>query len=219
MNKKIIAIIAVIIIAVAAVCLITSGGKNEQETTAPSATSSAATDSQPITVNIESEPQEPLTSGSYDKKITVTLPIDVVDEEYGDDLDAFAEANGYFSIKKVGKDEVKIKMREYSYRLLLTSVGIETIGGIGYTIDSGDYSFVNKIAKYNSDFSDVIFTVDKEKYESAENKDEFFNSVAFCCLHYQKYNKDSEGVCIITLCEKGTNILVETRKITESELQ
>ena len=212
MNKKFIAVIALIITAVIAVCLITSGDKEEQETTAPSS------EGQPVTVNIDREPQQP-SSGSYDKKVTVTLPIDVVDEEYGDDLDAFAEANGYFSVKKKGDGMVKIRMREYSYRLLLTSAGLETVSGIGYTIDSGDYPFISKFARYNSDFSDVVFTVDKKKYEKAENKDEFFNSVAFCCLHYQKYCEDNKGMCKITICEKDTNLLIETREITEAKLQ
>ncbi len=213
MNKKLIALIAVIVIAVTAVCLITFNGKEEPETTAPSA------EGQPVTVNLDREPEElPLTTASYDKKITVTLPIDVVDDEYGDDLEAFAEAKGYFSIQKKGDNMVKIKMREYSYRLLLTSVGIETVSGIGYTIDSGDYSFVDRFAKYNSDFSDVVFTVDKDKYEKAENKDDFFDSVAFCCLYYQQVCQDSKGICKITLCEKGTNLLIETREISEADL-
>lgn len=213
MNKKLIALFAVIVIAVTAVCLITFKGKEEPETTAPSA------EGQPITVNLDREPEElPLTTASYDKKITVTLPIDVVDDEYGDDLEAFAEAKGYFSIQKKGDNMVKIKMREYSYRLLLTSVGIETVSGIGYTIDSGDYSFVDRFAKYNSDFSDVVFTVDKDKYEKAENKDDFFDSVAFCCLYYQQVCQESKGICKITICEKGTNLLIETREISEADL-
>ncbi len=213
MNKKLIAAVIAIIIAVVTLCLAVRTGNDRQETTAPSA------EGQPITVNLDREPEElPLTTASYDKKITVTLPIEVVDKEYGDDLEAFAEAKGYFSIKKKGDDMVKIKMREYSYRLLLTSVGIETVSGIGYAMDSGDYTFVDRLAKYNSDFSDVVFTVDKEKYEKAENKDEFFTIVAVYCHYYQKFCEDNKGMCKITVCEKGTNLLIETREIREGDL-
>ncbi len=213
MNKKLIALIAVIVIAMTAVCLITFNGKEEPETTAPSA------EEQPITVNLDRETEQlPSTTASYDKKITVTLPGDVVDKEYGDDLEAFAKAKGYFSVKKQKDGTVKIKMREYSYRLLLTSVGMETVSGIGYAMDSGDYSFVDRFAKYNSDFSDVVFTVDKEKYEAAENKDEFFTIVAVYCHYYQKFCEDNKGMCKITVCEKDTNLLIETREISEADL-
>lgn len=214
MNKKLIAIIAVIIIAVIALCFASGSRKNEQETTAPDA------EGQPITVNLEPETYaEPSKTSAYDKKITVTLPIDIVDEEYGDDLDAFAEANGYVYAKKKGDGMVKIKMREYSYKLLLTSVGIETVSGIGYSMDSGDYNFVDKLAKYNSDFSEIIFTVNKEKYEAAENKDEFFNIAAFYCHYYQKFLEDNKASCKITVCEKGTNLLIETREIKAEDLK
>ena len=214
MNKKLIALIAVIIIAVVAVCLAARSGKDEQETTAP------VSEGQPITVNLEPETDyEVSKTSAYDKKITVVLPIDVVDKEYGGDLDAFAEANGYVYARKKGDDKVKIKMREYSYKLLLTSVGIETVSGIGYAMDSGDYHFVDKLAKYNSDFSEIVFTVDKEKYETAENKDEFFNISAFYCHYYQKHLEDNKATCKITVCEKGTNILIETREIKAEDLE
>ncbi len=214
MNKKLVAIITVIIIAVIAIALATRSSRNEQETSAPAA------EGQPITVNLEPEAYtEPSKTSAYDKKITVTLPIDIVDKEYGDDLDAFAEANGYFYAKKKGDDMVKIKMREYSYKLLLTSVGIETVSGIGYAMDSGDYHFVDKLAKYNSDFSEIVFTVDKEKYEAAENKDEFFTIAAFYCHYYQKFCEDNKASCNITVCEKGSNLLIETREIKAEDLK
>ncbi len=215
MNKKLIALIAVAVtvIIIIAVCLVSFTGKDEPETTAPA-------EGQPITVNLEPETtKEPFIKPSYDTKITVTLPIEVVDKEFGGDLEAFAEAKGYFSIQKKGDSHVKIKMREYSYRLLLTSVGMETVNGISYVMDSGDYPFINKLAKYNSDFSDVIFTVDKEEYEKSENKDEFFSIVAFYCLYYQEYTEDNKNTCKITVCEKDSNVLIETRELNRGDIE
>lgn len=213
MNKKLIALVAVIIIAVTAVCIVSFTGTNETETTAPA-------EGQPITVNLEPETtKEPFFKPSYDTKITVTLPIEVVDKKYGDDLEAFAEAKGYFSIEKKGDSHVKIRMREYSYRLLLTSVGMETVSGIGYAVDSGDYPFVIRLAKYSDDFSELIFTVDKDEYAKAENKDEFFSLMAVYSLYYQEYTEDNKGVCRITVCEKDTNILIETRELSGGDIK
>lgn len=215
MNKKLIAIIAIIAALIIAVCLILFTGKdsNDNKTTA------APSDGQPATIVFDEEKDTQKTEKKdYDTKITVTLPIDVVDDEYGDDLDAFAKAKGYFSVKKTDDGHVKIKMREYSYRLLLTSKGIETVGAIGYSIDCGDFPFVVRLEKYNSDFSEVIFKVDKEKYESTENKDAFFDAMAFYCLYYQDYNIESNGKCKIILCEKGTNKVIESRELTEGAI-
>lgn len=213
MNKKLIALVAVIVIAVTAVCIVSFTGTNEPETTAPA-------EGQPITVNLEPETtKEPFFKPSYDTKITVTLPIEVVDKKYGGDLEAFAEAKGYFSIEKKGDSHVKIKMREYSYRLLLTTVGMETVSGIGYALDSGNYPFIVKLAKYDENFSDIVFIVDKEKYSKAENKDEFFGLMAAYCLYYQEYTEENKGVCRITVCEKDTNILIETRELSEGDIK
>ncbi len=217
MNKKLVSIIAIIAAVIIAVCLISLNGKdnNGNETTVPS-------DGQPVTIDLnelESTTKKPLVKPSYETKITVTLPIEIIPAEHRDNLKAYAEAQGYFSIKKVSDTHVKIKMREYSYRLILTSIGMETVGGIGYLIDSGEYPFALKLAKYNEDFSDVVFTVDKEKYEKAENKDLFFEVVAVYCLYYQEYNNESAGKCKITLCERGTNLVLEARTLTEGDIK
>ncbi|MBR5437948.1 MAG: hypothetical protein IKV21_03420 [Clostridia bacterium] len=208
MNKKLIIAAAVVLAAV--ICVFAFSGKDKTDT---------PVEGQPVTVNLDTETtKKPLFSPSYDKTVTVVLPIEFVDKEYGDDLEAFAEAKGYFSISRKGKTHVKIKMREYSYRLALTTVGLETISGIGYAMDSGDYPYFLSLAKYNSDFSDVVVAVDKEAYEKADNKEEFLNSVALYCLYYQDYDNDSKGKCTLTVCEKDTNILIETREFDKKSL-
>lgn len=217
MNKKTIAIIALIAAAVITLCIIFSGGKDNDE----SETTASPSEGQPVTVVLDETEgtTEKEKKKDYDTKITVTLPIEVVDAEYGGDLDAFAEAKGYFSVKKVDDTHVKIRMREYSYRLLLTSKGLETVSGIGYAIDSGDYPFVIKFEKYNDDFSDVVFSVDREAYEKAENSDAFFSTVALYCLYYQDYCIDSEGKCRIALCEQGSNKVIEAKEMTEGDIK
>lgn len=217
MNKKLVSIIAIIAVIIIAVCLISLSGKDktDSETTAPS-------DGQPVTIDLnepESTTKKPFIKPSYETKTTVTLPIEIIPAEHRDNLEAYAEAQGYFYIEKVSDTHVKIKMREYSYRLLLTSIGMETVSGIGNLLDSGEYPFLLKFAKYNDDFSDVVFTVDKKKYEKAENKDIFFDLVAVYCLYYQDYDTESAGQCKITLCETGSNIVLDSRTLTEGDIK
>lgn len=209
MKKPLVIVVAVVLVAVAVLAVISMRDDETPE----------AVDGQPVTVNIEPETtKEPLFTPSVNKKVTVTLPIEFVDEEYRDNLEGFAEAKGYYSIRKKGDTHVKIKMRALSYDLLLTNIGMETVKGIGYALDSGEYPFFLDLAKYNDDFSYVVVAVDKEEYEKAENKDAFFGNIGIYCLYYQSYDNDSEGKCEIVVCEEGTNILIETRELTQEDL-
>ena len=212
MKKKIIA--AVIIIAVIAVALtFIRPGKSEGEetTTIPAG--------QPVTVNLEPETTEKEKEASYNKKITVTLPADIVDSEYKDNLDAFVKANGYVSAKYTSDGNVKIKMRELSYSLLLSNIGMDTISGIADLLDSGDYPYFTELLKYNGDFSDIVIGVKKKKYNKAEDKEALLMQIAIAGLYYQSYSEGSEGKCKITVCEEGTNIVIETKELTLNDIQ
>ena len=174
-----------------------------------------------VTVNLEkATTRAPLFDPDFDKSITVTLPVSCVDEEYRDNLEAFAEKNGYYSISKKGDDKVKIEMREYSYKLLMTNIGMETVGGIGSAIDSGDYPFILSLEKYTDDFSEIYISVDKAKYEKAgkDAVDKLFSDIGLCGLHYLEYCQDSDGVCSVILFEEGTNLLVEQRDLTIDDI-
>lgn len=211
MKKKIIIAVIVIAVLAAAVTFIHSGKAEEETTTAP--------DGQPVTVNIEPETTKKEKEVSYNKKVTVTLPGDFVDAEYKDDLDAFVKANGFVSAKYTSDGNVKIKMRALSYSLILSNIGMDTIKGIAYALDSGDFPYFIDLLKYNDDFSEVIIAVDKEEYEKATDKDNFLSQIALACLYYQTYDTESENKCEITVCEEKTNILIETREFTTDDLE
>lgn len=174
-------------------------------------------DSKAVTVNLEPE-ETKKHDYSSDKMITVTLPADFVDPEYKNNLDSFAQAKGYEWAEPDGEENVKIRMQAFTYGLLLTSIGMKTMDTIGDAIDSGDFPFAHKLAKYESDFSYLVFSVDREKYEKAENKDEFFEYVAAFALYYQDFDERAKGKCEIVICEKDTNILIEERQFTEKDL-
>lgn len=210
MNKKII-IIAVLIAVIALTAVFISPKEAGKETTAP--------EGQPITVNIEDETTKKEKEISYNKKVTVTLPAEFIGEEYKDNLDAFAEANGYDWVKITKDGSVKVKMRALSYSLILSNVGMDTIQSIAYTMDSGEFPYFTDLVKYNDDFSNIIVAVNKEEYEKAENRSSLLSQIALAGLYYQSYNTESENKCEITVCEEGTNLLIETRTFTVDELE
>ena len=211
MKKKIIIAVIIIAIIAAAATFIRPGKAEEETTTIP--------DGQPVTVNLEPETTEKEKEASYNKKVTVTLPADFVDAKYKDNLDAFAEANGYISAKYTDDGSVKIKMRALSYSLILSNIGMDTIQSIAYLLDSEDYPYFKDLLKYNDDFSKVIIAVDAKEYEKLEDKETFLGQIALACLFYQSYDEDSEGKCEITVCEEKTNILIETKEFTLKDLE
>lgn len=211
MKKKIIIAIIVLAVIAAAAAFIHPGKAEEETTTVP--------DGQPVTVNIEPETTEKEKEVSYNKKVTVTLPAEFVDEEYKDDLDAFAKANGYVSARYTDDGNVKIRMRAVSYSLILSNIGMDTIKSIAYSLDSGDYPYFKDLLKYNGDFSEIIIAVDKKEYEKAEDREDLLSQIALAGLYYQTYDTESENKCEITVCEEGTNILIETREFTIEDLE
>lgn len=211
MKKKIIAAVIVIAVIAVAVALIHSGKTEEETTTVP--------DGQPVTVNIEPETTKKEKEVSYNRKVTVTLPAEFIDKEYKDDLDAFAEANGYVWAKYTDDGNVKIKMRALSYSLILSNIGMDTIKSISYLLDSDDYLYFTDLLKYNDDFSRIVIAVDKEGYEKNEDKETFLAQIALACLYYQTYDNESENKCEITVCEEKTNILIETRDFTMEDFE
>lgn len=212
MKKKILIAAVAVAVLTAIVAFILTGLPSEkaQETT--------AVEGQPITVNIEPETTKKERTTSYNKKVTVTLPADVIDEKYGGDLDAFADAEGYYSAKLTKDGQVKIRMRAFSYDLLLANMGLDAIESIGYALDSGNYPFFRDIVKYNYSFDYIVIAVDKVEYEKAENRDSLFTDIAYSCFYYQSYDVDSKGQCEIVVCEEGTNILIESRVVTADDL-
>lgn len=207
--KKYIAIALIIITVITAIILFTR--KDNTEDTSP-------TSEKAVTVNIEPEITKKSKNKNYDKTITVTLPIDFIEEEHRNNLENYAKANGYFSIDKLGEEHVRIKMREYSYRLILTAEGMKTMTGIGTAMDCGDYPYFLGLPKYNDDFSYIVIAVDKEGYLKAKNTDELFEYLAFFCLSYQLYSQESKGKCEIVVCEKDTNVLIESREFTNKDV-
>ncbi len=211
MKKKIIAVAAVIAVLAVAMAFIISKKPSEEPP--------QSTDGQPVTVNIEPDTTKKEKAVSYNKKVTVTLPGEFIEEKYKANPEAFAEANGYDSVKFTSDGNVKVKMRAVSYSLLLSNIGMETIQIISYLLDSDDYPYFVDLLKYNNDFSELVISVKTKKYNKAENKDDFFNLLALACLHYQDYDVESKGRCKITVCENKTNILVETREFTVKDLE
>ncbi len=171
---------------------------------------------QPVLITVD--PSEETTTKKSDHKsmedrIEVLLPADFVDAKYKGDLDAFAKAKNYDSVVAEG-DKVRVRMREFSYDLLLTQKGMMTVTGIAETIDSKSFPYVMDLSSYNEDFSQIVLSVKSKSMKKAGNLNDLYNLVASYALYYQLYLKDSSMSCEILIIEDKSNILLEKTTIT-----
>lgn len=210
MKKKLVLIAAVVLVICAVIIGFSLSASQEKKTEPDTSVDGDGT----IVIKItEAQETEETPTRAIDKKTTVRFPLMLIDQQYHDDLDAYAKAKGYEKIKVVG-DDVEIVMTEFSYGLLLTSVGVKTVSGICDTIESEDYPYVLSLTEYNEDFSYIVMGVDKKGYSAADNLNDLYNCIAVYALSYQLYNENSDDKCKIYIVEEGSNILLEERVLT-----
>lgn len=161
------------------------------------------------------------TSGDGDIKDTVkiTIPLSFVDEEYHNNLDLYCEKYGYISAKLNEKDEtVTIKMNALSHDLLLAQIGMKVIKSIYNIVESGDYPYVKSIDSYDSkNFSEVVVSVDKEKYEADKTSSLMPFALAQCCFVYQAYTESTDYKCTVTVADAKTKDIISTKTYTDKD--
>lgn len=161
------------------------------------------------------------TSGDGDLKDTVkiTIPLSFVDEEYHDNLDAYCEKYGYISAKLNKKDEtVTVKMNEFSHKLLLTQIGMKVIQSIYNIAEGGEYPYVKAIDSYDDkNFSEVVVSVDRKKYEADKTSSLMPFALAQCCFVYQAYTESTDYKCTVTVADAKTKDIISTKTYTDKD--
>lgn len=220
MKKKAIIVLAIVICLAAVIFAVSKTGDEAQQE--PGKTVSVG-DIIETTENTEEdeEPQETEPTEAEkkdpDKIVKVEIPLAFIDYKYQNDLDSFAEDNGYESAKlSRDKKTVTVEMRALSYDLYLTQVGITTIKTICDTFESENYPYVINLGEYNEDFSYVTLLVDSKGFKNATNVDELFEYVSNCCAYYLLQDNDSPDEFKIDICNKKNGKLLATRSYSKN---
>lgn len=154
-----------------------------------------------------------------DEIVEVNFPLALIEEEYQNDLDKYAEAYGYKEVKLDKKTQtVKIKMTAMSYDLLLVRIGTQVMRSIGSTYESEEFPYMLGLGKYNDDFSEVEILVDKEKYQADEQSSLLPYAISEYCMFYQLYTTREECACKVTVRDKETNRVIETKQYNQANL-
>ena len=154
-----------------------------------------------------------------DAIVEIQFPIALIDSQYHDNLDKYAEEYGYKEVKLDKKTQnVKIKMTAMSYDLLLVRIGTKVMSSIGSTIESEEFPYMLGLGEYNEDFSRIEILVDKEKYQQDGQSSLLPYAISEYCMYYQLYTTREECACEVTVKDQKTNKVIETKQYNQANL-
>jgi len=148
-----------------------------------------------------------------EKTHTVTIYSSKLSQEELDDLDAFAEKNGYLSARYSKRDGlVYVTLDETNYDSMMYSIGVSVIRNVYGLMEDKEYSYIKKIDR-NDNFSEMKVFVEKKGFEKSGQGELLSTYIGNSCVVYLKYDtelKTKEKVCTVTFYdEKTEEVLLE----------
>ncbi|MGN0463575.1 MAG: hypothetical protein ACI4GA_02595 [Acutalibacteraceae bacterium] len=145
--------------------------------------------------------------GKSDGRVKVNISASSLSKAQLDDLDAYAEENGFDSAEyNKRKGVVSVVIDEDDYDILLYKVGVAVISNVyGLMNSDSDYPYITNIER-NKDFSEMKIDVRKTDYEKDENSRNMIDFVGQSCLVYQGYTdtKLKDQHCTVIVRDKDT---------------
>jgi len=156
--------------------------------------------------------------GNIKDTVKLVLPVEAIEEEYRNDLDAYCEKFGYDSAKLNKKNgTVTLKMPQFSYELLLKNIGMDVLKSINEVASSGKYPCVKAVSDIKTDdFSKVTILVNKKKYKKEGDTAPYI--IGQSCLLYQLYAGNEEYLCNVTVVDNKTKQVIETKTYTNNDI-
>lgn len=153
------------------------------------------------------------------EKVDIEIPLLLVEEQYRNDLDKYAEEYGYEKVKLNKKTQtVEITMTSLAHDLLLTRIGITVMSSIGSTFESEEFPYMTGIGEYSEDFSEIEIFVDKKGYNSDDQSSLLPYTISEYCMYYQLYTTRDEYECKITVKDSKTKKKIETKTFNQNNL-
>ena len=151
--------------------------------------------------------------------VVIEIPLPLVEEKYQNDLDKYAETYGYEEVKLDEKTQtVRIKMTAFSHDLLLVRIGTTVMNSIGSTFESEEFPYMTGIGEYNDDFSEIEIFVDKKAYNEDPQSSLLPYAIGEYCMFYQLYTTRDEYDCKVTVRDKDTKRVIETKEYHQDNL-
>lgn len=158
-------------------------------------------------------------SGKISDTVKVNIPVALIDEKYQNDIDAFCSEYGFEKGKTNSDGTVTVKKDALSYDLLLTQIGMQTIGKIYAVAEDGDFPYVKGIKSYDDkNFAAVSVLVNRAKYSSSKDPALMRLTIAKSCMVYQAFAGIEEPKFTLTIIDNKTKETIEEKTYTPSDI-
>lgn len=136
-----------------------------------------------------------------------------------EDLDAYAEKNGYVSAKYNKKDgTVTVVINEIDHKKMMYQLGVSVISNVyGMMNSDSPYGDCIKNIERNKDFTEMIIDVDKETYQSDPTNYTMVTLTGNSCLVYLSYTDmpEEEQVCTVIVRDHLTKEVLVKEVFTQ----
>lgn len=145
--------------------------------------------------------------GKDDGRVRVNISAQSLSQDELDDLDSYAEKNGFESAEyNKRKGIIEVEIEDNDYDMLMYKIGVAVIKNVYSLMNSdSDYPYIKNIDR-NKDFSEMKIDVVKADYEKDSTSALMVELVGQSCLVYQSYTQSDrdEQHCLVTVRDNET---------------
>ncbi len=145
--------------------------------------------------------------GKNDGRVKVDISASSLSKADLDDLDGYAEKNGFQSAKyDEKKGIISVEIEDDDYDILMYKIGVAVIENVyGLMNSDTDYPYIKNIER-NKDFSEMKIDVVKADYEKDSTSSLMVELVGQSCLVYQSYtqNDRKDQHCTVIIRDTDT---------------
>lgn len=145
--------------------------------------------------------------GKNSERAKVNISASSLSQADLDDLDGYAQKNGFQSAKYDEKNGViSVEIDEDDYDILMYKIGVAVIENVyGLMNSDTDYPYIKNIER-NKDFSEMKVDVEKSDYEKDETSSLMVELIGQSCLVYQGYteNDRKDQKCTVIIRDADT---------------
>lgn len=145
--------------------------------------------------------------GKKDGRVKIDISASSLSEAELEDLDGYAEKNGFKSAEYDKKNGlISVEIEDNDYDILMYKIGVAVIENVyGLMNSDTDYPYIKDIER-NKDFSEMKIDVVKKDYEKDSTSPLMVNLVGQSCLVYQSYtqNDRKDQHCTVIIRDTDT---------------
>lgn len=157
--------------------------------------------------------------GNKQERVKIDISASSLTKDDLDNLDEYAEKNGYISAKYNRRDgTVTLEIADIDHKKMLYQLGVSVISNVyGMMNSDSPYYDIIKDIERNDDFTEMKIDVDKELYEADPSNASMITLTGNSCLVYLSYTDmpEEEQTCTVTVRDAITKEVIAQEFFTQ----